>query len=108
MGSASWAVPVGVLAAICAIALIFVIWWFPRTWQKGVNADMSKVANVGAGYDDVEKQAMREEQRARNKAVIERALANEQARQRGEAVEVIQPRYDEHGNPLKPEGYNPI
>ena len=108
MGASSWAVPVGVLAAICGVALIFVIWWFPRTWQKGVNADMTKVANVGAGCDDEERQAIRLEQRARNKAIIERALAAEQAKKRGEAVEVIQPRFDEHGNPLKPEGYNPV
>jgi len=43
MGAATWAVPVGVLAAIAVACLVFVWWWFPRYYQKGVQADMDRV-----------------------------------------------------------------
>ena len=28
-------VPIAVLASIVAVSLVFVWWWFPRTWAKG-------------------------------------------------------------------------
>jgi len=43
MGTASWAIPVGVLAALCSACFIFIWWWFPRHYQKGVQADMDRV-----------------------------------------------------------------
>lgn len=36
----SWAVPVGVLAGLASAMFIFICWWFPRHWRKGVTADM--------------------------------------------------------------------
>lgn len=36
----TWAVPVGVLAGLAVLALIFVCIWFPRTYKKGVAHDM--------------------------------------------------------------------
>lgn len=43
MGTSAWAIPVGVLAGICAAGLIFVWWWFPRTWAKGNKAEMEAI-----------------------------------------------------------------
>lgn len=48
----SWAVPVGVLAAICAIGLLFVGWWFPRTWRKGEAAERKEFEAAHGGLDD--------------------------------------------------------
>ena len=39
----SWAVPVGVLSGICVAMFVFIWWWFPRHWRKGVQADMDRV-----------------------------------------------------------------
>jgi len=39
--TAIWAVPVGVLSAICVAMFVFIWWWFPRHYQKGVRADMA-------------------------------------------------------------------
>lgn len=43
MASSTWAVPVGVLSALCAVMFIFIWWWFPRHYQKGVQMDMDRV-----------------------------------------------------------------
>jgi hypothetical protein len=43
MGAPTWAIPVGVLSGICAAGLIFIWWWFPRTWAKGVKAEMEAI-----------------------------------------------------------------
>ncbi|KAK5123912.1 hypothetical protein LTR85_002109 [Meristemomyces frigidus] len=43
MGATSWAIPVGVLAALCSAMFIFIWWWFPRHYRKGVQADMDRV-----------------------------------------------------------------
>jgi len=43
MGTASWALPVGVLAGICVLMFAFFWWWFPRHWAKGVQADIDEV-----------------------------------------------------------------
>lgn len=37
------AVPVGVLAGLAVLMFIFMFWWFPRHWQKGVRMDMAEV-----------------------------------------------------------------
>lgn len=39
----TWAIPVGVLAGICAAALLFFFWYFPRTWAKGDLADRQRM-----------------------------------------------------------------
>lgn len=43
MGAASYAIPVGVLSAIVVASLVFVWWWFPKAYRKGVKADMDRV-----------------------------------------------------------------
>lgn len=42
MGAASWAIPVGVLAALSVVMFIFIWWWFPRHYRKGVKADQDQ------------------------------------------------------------------
>lgn len=79
MTATSWAVPVGVLGAIVVCGFIFILWWFPRAWQHGVNSDNAEVAAVPLGAD-------REAQRQRNRAIIER-FARARARERGELVD---------------------
>ena len=78
MGSASWAVPVGVLCGIIGVALIFIWYFFPKYWQKGVNKDDS-IVNQAQGAD-------REAQRAKNREIIER-FKRARALERGEIVE---------------------
>jgi formate hydrogenlyase subunit 3/multisubunit Na+/H+ antiporter MnhD subunit len=34
-------VPVAVLASICVAMFVFVWWWFPRHYRKGVEQDMN-------------------------------------------------------------------
>jgi hypothetical protein len=43
MPNNSVVIPVAVLAAVCVCMFAFVCWWFPRAWQKGVNADTREV-----------------------------------------------------------------
>lgn len=75
-----WAIPVGVLGGLTVIGLIWLIWAFPKAWQKGVNSDNAEVdARAGPGPE------AREAQRARNRAVIER-YSRARARERGEVV----------------------
>ena len=78
MGSTSWAVPVGVLGAIVVVGFLFVWWWFPRAWNRGVTKDQEEV-NMVSGEE-------REEQRRANRAIIER-FARARAMERGEIVE---------------------
>jgi hypothetical protein len=78
MGTPSWAIPVGVLGGLVIIGLIWLIWAFPKAWQRGVNADNAEVdARAGPGPE------AREAQRARNRATIER-YSRARARERGE------------------------
>lgn len=79
MGTPTWAIPVGVLGGLIACMLVFMWWWFPRAWQKGVNSDVRE-AHGPVGVDD----DIRELQRARNRAVIERHT-RKIARERGDA-----------------------
>jgi len=39
----TWAIPVGVLAGICTVALIFFFWYFPRTWARGDLEDRQRM-----------------------------------------------------------------
>lgn len=78
MGAASWAIPVGVLGGIVVVSFVFVWMWFPRAWQKGVNADTRQV-NELQGED-------REEQRRKNREVIDR-FTKARARERGELTD---------------------
>lgn len=38
----SWAIPVGVLTGLCVAGLLFICWWFPRTWRKGEAAEVKE------------------------------------------------------------------
>jgi len=44
-------VPVAVLASICVAMFVFVWWWFPRHYRKGVNQDMAIIDAERAGRD---------------------------------------------------------
>jgi hypothetical protein len=80
MGTPTWAIPVGVLGGLIVIGLIWLIWAFPKAWQRGVNADNAEVdARAGPGPE------AREAQRLRNRATIER-YSRARARERGEVV----------------------
>lgn len=35
MVSKSAVIPIATLSGIVAVMLLFVVWWFPRTWNKG-------------------------------------------------------------------------
>lgn len=43
MSTTTWALPVGILAALCVLMFAFIWWWFPRAYRKGVKADMDRV-----------------------------------------------------------------
>ncbi|KAK3716130.1 hypothetical protein LTR37_006575 [Vermiconidia calcicola] len=43
MAAATWALPVGILSTLCVLMFIFMWWWFPRTFRKGIRADMDRV-----------------------------------------------------------------
>lgn len=48
----SWAIPVGVLGGLVAAGLIFICWWFPRTWVKGEAAEMKEFEREHGGIDE--------------------------------------------------------
>ena len=43
MGAAAWATPVGVLAGLAVAMFVFIWWWFPRHYRKGIQDDMDRV-----------------------------------------------------------------
>ncbi|KAI6873076.1 hypothetical protein KC318_g18653 [Hortaea werneckii] len=42
MGSKPWAIPVRIFAALIVLGLVFVWWFFPRYWMKGIRSDMKE------------------------------------------------------------------
>jgi hypothetical protein len=53
MASTAIIVPCAVLGSICAVMLVFVYWWFPRTWTKGNKGDTEAIAlSFGAHNGD--------------------------------------------------------
>lgn len=42
MGNLSVVIPCSVLGAICVCMLVFICWWFPRTWAKGTAEDIQE------------------------------------------------------------------
>jgi len=46
-------VPVVVLAVICVVMFVFVWWWFPRHYRKGVREDMIIMNEEQAGRDAI-------------------------------------------------------
>lgn len=43
MGALAAAIPAGVLGGICVICFIFIWWWFPRHYKKGMKMDQMEV-----------------------------------------------------------------
>ena len=43
MGTSTWATPVGVLAGLSVAGIVFIWWWFPRTWNKGNRQEMEAI-----------------------------------------------------------------
>lgn len=82
MGVASWAIPVGVLAAIVIVAFVFVWWWFPRAWNKGNRKQDAELHELSTSD--------REEQRRKNREIIER-FTRANAAERGQVVEDASP-----------------
>jgi hypothetical protein len=37
-----WAIPVGVLSAICISGLVFFCWYFPRAYNRGMQDDIAE------------------------------------------------------------------
>ena len=81
MGALAYAIPVGILGAIVVVSLVFIWFWFPRTWDKGVKADADEVNQI-TGED-------REAQRQANRDIIER-FKRARAIERGEIVEDVE------------------
>jgi hypothetical protein len=48
MGAPAWAIPVGVLGGLCLACLVFIWWYIPRLYTKGVQADINRVAQEKA------------------------------------------------------------
>lgn len=89
MGVTSWAIPVGVLAAIVIVCFVFVWWWFPRAWNKGNRKQDAELHELTTPE--------REAQRRKNREIIER-FTRQNAIERGEVVheeaEAPPPAYD--------------
>lgn len=81
MTAASWAIPTGVLGGLVLVCLLFIWWWFPRTWQRGINSDRREVQARGGGD--------REARRAANRAIIER-YTRSVAREKGEEMHDVE------------------
>lgn len=54
MSATTWALPVGILAGLCVLMFIFIWWWFPRAYRKGVKADMDRVDEDRRNRDAIE------------------------------------------------------
>lgn len=65
MVSKSALIPIASLSAIVGVSLLFVIWWFPRTWNKG-NAEERAIID-GQIQQRRAWLAMQEQQRAVNR-----------------------------------------
>ncbi|KAJ9500494.1 hypothetical protein LTR99_001697 [Exophiala xenobiotica] len=53
MANLSSTVPAAILGSLAGVMLIFIWWWFPRTWKRGVAQDNAEI-------DDIQVQAERE------------------------------------------------
>lgn len=48
----TWAIPVGVLGGLVVAGLMFICWWFPRTWAKGEAAEKKEFEAAHGGLDE--------------------------------------------------------
>jgi len=51
MGKTAVALPVGILAGLCVAMFIFIWWWFPRHYRKGITSDMREVDEARANRE---------------------------------------------------------
>ena len=93
MGTASWALPVGILAGLCVLMFVFIWWWFPRAYKKGVRADMDRV-------DDDRR--TREAYDAAQRDLEMQADANAAAGEHGDGTEGPPPQYTKDGTVATP------
>lgn len=83
MGAASWAIPVGVLTGIVVLGFAFIWYWFPKTWQRGVN-DEARIIEEANGGNNAETRAANW---ARARETIRLAEERAEKRKRGEVVD---------------------
>ncbi|KIY00386.1 uncharacterized protein Z520_04071 [Fonsecaea multimorphosa CBS 102226] len=81
-------VPVAVLASICVAMFLFVCWWFPRHYKKGVEQDMNIMDSERAAreeiHNDMGQLQVGEDGAPRKKTLEEHiAIAREQIRRGG-------------------------
>ncbi|KAK4936523.1 hypothetical protein LTR10_022630 [Elasticomyces elasticus] len=48
VSTVSYAMPAGVLGGLCAAMILFIWWWFPRTWKRGVAQENAELDGVGS------------------------------------------------------------
>ncbi|EXJ72854.1 uncharacterized protein A1O5_04002 [Cladophialophora psammophila CBS 110553] len=83
-------VPVAVLAALSVAMFVFICWWFPRHYKKGVEQDMNIMDNERAERNEIhvdmghQAQLIGEDGAPRKKTLEEHiAIAREQIRRGG-------------------------
>lgn len=89
-------IPIASLSAIVVVCLIFVIWWFPRTWAKG-NADETRIMNEEIQRREAYMTELHRQQQ------VNRANGNESDYPPSETAEVKPPPYVV----TRPTGYVP-
>lgn len=55
-----WAVPVGILAGLAVAMFLFIWWWFPRAYKRGVAIE----------HEEIDRARRRREQRALEEAEL--------------------------------------
>lgn len=80
----SWAIPVGVLGGLVVAGLMFVCWWFPRTWVKGEAAEMKEFEREHGGLDEDGNRIVRP--KITYEQALERARENVRANKGGARV----------------------
>lgn len=92
MANLSIILPCAVLGGICAGMLIFIWWWFPRTWKKGnkqegeaIGLSLDEIGSDGDGLTQEERRRIAgQEAREYLQAVMARNKAREEGRETDE------------------------
>ena len=94
MGTSSWAIPVGTLSGLCVAMFLFIWWWFPRAYKRGVKMDMDRID---------EERRERQAWEAQQRELEAQANANAAAEQNGGTGEDgAPPEYSKDGAPAVP------
>jgi hypothetical protein len=105
MSNLSIVIPCAVLGSICAVMIVFIWWWFPRTWNKGDKQDMELMDQAaeaggerGDGLTPLERRQLAG-QRAREylQAIEARNKARAEGREVDEPLPVYRPAGVAHG-----------